>query len=281
MRKAEDQMKKLSVCVCAALAALSLAACAGGEETVVVQGSTSMERVVATLAEQYQKDTGVTVSVEGGGSSAGVEAVLSGTAQLGLCSRNLTDEEKAQGLEGVTLALDGIAVIVSGDNPVEDLTAEEIGAIFMGEISSWAQVGGAEGAIACVGREAGSGTREGFESVTGTAGRCVLAQELTSSGAVVEAVRGNPQAIGYTALSAAEGQEGVKILTVGGVSCTEETILDGSYPLQRPFLLVKRQGEALSQAAQGFLDWAVSQEAADLIRRAGAVPVSGSEGEDA
>jgi phosphate transport system substrate-binding protein len=238
-----------------------------------------MERVVGTLAEQYQNDhSGVTVSVEGGGSGAGVEAALRGTAQIGLCSRNLTDDEQAQGLTATVLALDGIAVIVSEDNPVDDLTAEEIGAVFTGEISSWAQVGGENAPIACVGREAGSGTREGFESVTGTAGRCVLAQELTAAGAVVEAVRGNPNAIGYTALSAAEGQEGVKILTVDGVPCTEEGILDGSYPLQRPFLLVTRRDEALSDITQDFLDWAVSSDAADLIRRAGAVPVSSGEG---
>jgi phosphate transport system substrate-binding protein len=238
-----------------------------------------MEQVMGILAEQYQNDhSDTTVSVEGGGSSAGVEAVLSGTAHIGLCSRNLTDDEQDRDLAATVLALDGIAVIVSRDNPVDDLTAEEIGAIFAGEISSWAQVGGNDAAIACIGREAGSGTRDGFESVTGTAGRCVLAQELTAAGAVVEAVRGNVQAIGYTALSAAEGQEGVKVLTVNGVSCTEETILDGSYPLQRPFLLVTGREETLSQAARDFLNWAVSQEAADLIRRAGAVPASGLEG---
>jgi phosphate transport system substrate-binding protein len=273
-------MKKLSVCVCAALAALSLTACGAGRgETVVALGSTSMEQVMGTLAEQYQRDhSGVTVSVEGGGSGAGVEAAVGGTAHIGLCSRNLTGEEEAMGLNAATLALDGIAVIVSQDNPVDDLTVEQIGAIFTGEISNWAQVGGADAAIACVGREAGSGTREGFETVTGTQGRCVLAQELTAAGAVVEAVRGNAQAIGYTSLSAAEGQNGIKMLTVGGAACTEETILDGSYALQRPFLLVTRRDEALSEAAQDFLDWATSAQAADLIRRAGAVPASALEG---
>jgi phosphate transport system substrate-binding protein len=252
-----------------------LAGCGGGAaNTVTALGSTSMEKVVGILAEQYQLDhSEITVSVEGGGSSAGVERVANGTADIGLASRALKETE-ADGLTGTVLALDGIAVIVSADNPVSDLTAEEIGRIFDGTITNWAQVGGVDGEIACIGREAGSGTREGFESITGTSDRCVLVQELTSTGAVVEAVRGNGQAIGYTSLSAAEGQAGVKLLTVGGVACSEETVLDGSYAIQRPFLLVTRTEEPLSEAAQGFFDWATSEAASDLIRQAGAVPVA-------
>lgn len=172
------------------------------------------------------------------------------------------------------MALDGIAVIVNADSKVEDLTVEQIAQVFTGEIADWSELGGDAGAIACIGREGGSGTRDGFESITGTEGACVLSQELTSTGAVIEAVKNNPQAIGYASLSAVEGKEGIKAITVGGVPCTEETVLDGSYQIQRPFVMVTRESEALNPAAQAFFDWAVSADAADLIRQAGAVPLA-------
>ncbi|MGM9605910.1 MAG: phosphate ABC transporter substrate-binding protein [Oscillospiraceae bacterium] len=242
--------------------------------TVITLGSTSMEKVMNTLAEQFNLDNkGVTVSVEGGGSGAGVEAASNGTADIGLASRALKDTEKANGLQETILALDGIAIIVNAENPVADLTVEQIAKIFTGEIKNWSELGGADLEIACMGREAGSGTRDGFESITGTTDACVLQQELTSTGAVIEAVRGNAQAIGYASLSSAEGQDGIKLLTVGGTVCSEETVLNGSYEIQRPFVLVTKEGAALSDAAQAFFDWATSAAAADLIRGAGAVPV--------
>ena len=172
------------------------------------------------------------------------------------------------------MALDGIAVIVNAGSKVEDLTVEQIAQVFTGEIADWSELGGDAGTIACVGREGGSGTRDGFESITGTEDACVLSQELTSTGAVIEAVKNNPQAIGYASLSAVEGKEGIKAITVGGVPCTEETVLDGSYQIQRPFVMVTRESEALSPAAQAFFDWAVSADASDLIRQAGAVPLA-------
>lgn len=279
-------MKKIFALALALVMALALTACGNGENgggnasgqlsgTVTTLGSTSMEKVMGTLAEQFNSDhSGVTVSVEGGGSGAGVEAALNGTADIGLASRALKDEEKANGLTETVLALDGIAVIVNADNPVTDLTVEQIAKIFTGEIKNWSELGGADLEIACIGRESGSGTRDGFESITGTSEKCVLSQELTSTGAVIEAVRGNAQAIGYASLSSAEGQDGVKLLTVGGVMCSEATVLDGSYAIQRPFVLVTREGAELTAAAQAFFDWAVSQDAADLIRSAGAVPVA-------
>lgn len=243
--------------------------------TVVTLGSTSMEKVMGTLAEQFGIDnSGVTVSVEGGGSGAGVEAANNGTADIGLASRGLKDEEKANGLTETILALDGIAVIVNGDNAVSDLTVEQIAAIFTGEITNWSEVGGADLEIACMGRESGSGTRDGFESITDTEDACVLSQELTSTGAVIEAVRGNAQAIGYASLSSVEGQDGIKAITVDGVACSEATVLDGTYAIQRPFVLATKDGVALSAAAQAFFDWATSSAAADLIRQAGAVPVA-------
>lgn len=262
----------------AALLAGLFCGCAGSaaaaDKQAALLGSTSMERVVGILAEQFSLDHPDTaVSVEGGGSGAGAAAVASGLADIGMSSRGLTESE-LETLDGTLLALDGVAVAVHEDNPVDGLTLEQLAALFTGELTDWAQVGGAPGPVACVGREAGSGTREGFESVTGTAGRCVLAQELTSSGAVVEAVRGNPQAIGYASLSAVEGQAGVRIVAIDGTVCSEQAILDGSYPLQRPFLLVTRRDAALSPTARAFFDWALSPDAAELIRRAGAVPLT-------
>ena len=191
-----------------------------------------------------------------------------------LSSRALKEEETSSGLKGTTIALDGIAVIVNADSQVADLTVDQIAKIFTGEITNWSEVGGADGEIACIGREANSGTRDGFESITGTEDTCKLSQELTSTGAVIEAVKNSPNAIGYASLSAVEGKEGIKAITVGGVPCTEETVLDGSYQIQRPFVMVTRESEALNPAAQAFFDWAVSADAADLIRQAGAVPLA-------
>ena len=243
--------------------------------SVTTLGSTSMDSVMNTLAEQFGLDNpGVTVSVEGGGSSAGVEAASNGTADIGLASRALKDEEKEQGLVETVLALDGIAIIVNADNGVADLTVEQIASIFTGEVTNWSELGGSDLEIACYGREAGSGTRDGFESITGTEDTCVLDQELTSTGAVIEAVRSNPNAIGYASLSAVEGQEGIKAITVGGVECSEATVLDGTYQIQRPFVLVTKEGVDLTPAAQAFFEWATSSAAADLIRSAGAVPVA-------
>ena len=172
------------------------------------------------------------------------------------------------------MALDGIAVIVNADSKVEDLTVEQIAKIFTGEITDWSEVGGDAGTISCIGREAGSGTRDGFESITGTKDACKLDQELTSTGGVIEAVAGNPNAIGYASLSAVEGKNTVKVVTVGGAACTEATVLDGSYAIQRPFVLVTKTGETLPPAAQAFFDYATSSAASQLIKAAGAVPVA-------
>lgn len=256
--------------------AAGLAACGGGRENrVTALGSSSMDQVMGTLAEQYALDhPEAVVSVEGGGSAAGVEAVANGVADIGLCSRALKGAERERGLTETVLALDGIAVIVSADNPVNGLTLKELAALYTGEITSWAQLGGPDVPVACVGREAGSGTRDGFEEATGTQGRCVLAQELTSTGAVLEAVGGNVSggAVGYASLSAVEGRAGVKPIPIDGVDCTEGAVLDGSYPVRRPFVLVTQR--EMAPAARAFFDWAVSPAAADTIRAAGAIPAA-------
>ena len=243
--------------------------------SVSTNGSTSMEKVIGTLSEQFMADnSGVTVTYDPTGSGAGIEAASNGSADIGLASRALKDEEKAGGLTETIVALDGIAVIVNADSKVEDLTVEQIAKIFTGEITDWSEVGGDAGTISCIGREAGSGTRDGFESITGTKDACKLDQELTSTGSVIEAVAGNPNAIGYASLSAVEDKNTVKAVTVGGVACTEETVLDGSYAIQRPFVLVTKTGETLSPAAQAFFDYATSSAASQLIKAAGAVPVA-------
>ena len=243
--------------------------------SVSTNGSTSMEKVIGILSEQFMADnSGVSVTYDPTGSGAGIEAASNGSADIGLSSRALKDEEIAGGLTGTTVALDGIAVIVNAGSKVEDLSVEQIAQIFTGEITDWSEVGGDAGTISCIGREAGSGTRDGFETITDTKDACKLDQELTSTGGVIEAVAGNPNAIGYASLSAVEGKDTVKAVTVGGVACTEATVLDGSYAIQRPFVLVTKTGETLSDAAQAFFDYATSTAANDLIKAAGAVPVA-------
>ena len=225
--------------------------------SVSTNGSTSMDKVIGALKEQFTTDNpGVTVTYDPTGSGAGIEAVRNGSTDIGLASRALKDQEKSAGLQETTVALD------------------EIADIFTGKITDWSEVGGAPGAISCSGRESGSGTRDGFESITDTKDACKLDQELTSTGGVIEAVAGNPNAIGYASLSAVEGKSTVKALTVGGVACTEATVLDGSYEIQRPFVLVTKQGVTLSAAAQAFFDFATSSAASELIKNAGAVPAA-------
>lgn len=243
--------------------------------SVATNGSTSMSDVIGALSEQFMNDnSGVTVTYDATGSGTGIEAAKNGTCDIGLSSRALKDEETAAGLKGTTIALDGIAIIVNENSKVENLTVDQIAKIFTGEVTDWSEVGGDAGAIACIGREAGSGTRDGFESITETEDKCKLSQELTSTGAVIEAVKGNAGAIGYASLSAVANAEGVKAITVEGVACTEETVKDGSYKIQRPFVLVTKEGTELSEAAQAFFDFATSADAADLITKAGAVPTA-------
>lgn len=241
--------------------------------SVSTNGSTSMEKVIGSLSEQFMTENkDVKVTYDATGSGTGIESVSNGSCDIGLASRALKDTET--GLTATTVALDGIAIVVNANCGVDDLTVEQIASIFKGEITNWKEVGGADLEIACIGREAGSGTRDGFESIAKTEDACKLSQELTSTGAVIEAVKNSENAIGYASLSAAEGQDGIKLLTVGGVTCSEETVKDGSYEIQRPFNLVTKDGEALSPAAQAFFDYATSADAAELIRAAGAVPVA-------
>lgn len=295
-------MKKITrrsfITVCgAAAAAMALTACGGAASSTVASsaaestsssaaaetaagtlsgnvatgGSTSMKNVIAALTEGFAEvEPGVTVSYDPTGSGAGITGAADKTLDIGLSSRALKADET--GVTGTIVALDGIAIIVNKDSKVEDLTVDQLKQMFTGEITNWSEVGGDDGEIVLVGREAGSGTRDGFESIVDVKDSCKYAQELTATGAVISAVEANPLAIGYASLSAIG--DTVKAVTVGGVECSEETVKDGSYEVQRPFVFVTNDSVTLSAQAQAFFDFAASTDAADLIRTAGAVPVN-------
>lgn len=268
-------MKKMMRLI--AVAALALAMLAGCSKqvsgTVSTDGSTSMEKVIGALGEAFEQDnTGATFTYNPTGSGSGITAVAEGRCDIGLSSRSLKDEEKAKGLTETSLALDGIAVIVNPDNPVSDLDLDTIAKIYTGEITNWQEVGGEDAAIVPIGREAGSGTRDGFESITGTVDICQYRQELTSTGDVIAVVAGNPGAIGYASLASVK--DTVKALSVGGTAPTEESVKNGSYVLQRPFVLVTKTDTTLSATAQAFFDFVTSSKANDIITAAGAVPVN-------
>lgn len=259
-----------SASTAASSAASSAAAALSGN--VAAGGSTSMKNVIAALTEGFAEvEPGVTVSYDPTGSGAGITGAADKTLDIGLSSRALKDDEKAD-VDGTTIALDGIAIIVNNASKVEDLTVDQLKQMFTGEITNWSEVGGDDGEIVLIGREAGSGTRDGFESIVDVKDSCKYAQELTATGAVISAVEANPLAIGYASLSAVG--DTVKMVTVGGVECSEDTVKDGSYEVQRPFVFVTNKSVTLSEQAQAFFDFATSADAADLIRTAGAVPVN-------
>ena len=241
--------------------------------TVNTNGSTSMEDVMGSLKEAFEAENpDVTIQYTGSGSGAGITGAQEGTCDIGQASRDLKEDET--GVHQITVAKDGIAIIVNPENPVSDLTIEQIAALATGEIANWADVDGNDAEVVFMGREAGSGTRDGFESITGTEDTCVYQNEYTSTGEVVAGVAANPNAIGYASLSAVEGDTTVKVLTVGGVAPSEATVLDGTYEIQRNFNFIISDSTELSPAAQAFVDWATSTAASDLIAGAGAVPVA-------
>ncbi len=273
-------MKKMIAFVAvAALSAGILAGCgasgtSGGSDTQTVStdGSTSMEKVIGFLSEAYMEEhEDIKVTYNPTGSSSGIQAVSEGRCDIGLASRDLKAEEQEEGLTAAVIAIDGIGIIVNPDNPITDLSVEQVSKIYTGEISSWKEVGGEDVPIVCIGREAASGTRDGFEEVTGTKDQCSYSQELTSTGDVVQTVAGNPNAIGYA--SVASVNDSVKAVSIEGIEPTTDAIQNGQYKIQRDFLLVTKKDTPLSQAAQDFFDFASSEQADDLITEAGAVPV--------
>ena len=276
--------KKLAALImCALLACTAMTACQNSGDsgtdsqgsskisgTVSTDGSTSMEKVIGALGESFKaQNAGVTFTYNPTGSGSGITAVSEGRCDIGLSSRALKDNEKASGLKETILAYDGIAIIVNPQSKVEDLTVEQIKKIYTGEITNWSEVGGADGEIVLIGREAGSGTRDGFESITDTKDKCKYRQELTSTGDVITTVAQNPNAIGYASLASVK--DTVKALKVGGVTPTEDTVKDGSYVVQRPFVLVTKEGTPLSETAQKFFNYATSSSASEIISKAGAV----------
>ena len=275
-------MKKIITVLCAVVMALSLFAGCGQKAndngtttggTVSTDGSTSMEKVIGALGESFMEaNSGTTFTYNPTGSGSGIQAVSEGRCDIGLSSRALKDDEKASGLKETIVALDGIAIIVNPQNPVKDLSLEQIARIYTGEITNWKDVGGDDAEIVLIGREAGSGTRDGFESITKTKDACQYRQELTSTGDVITTVSQNPNAIGYASLASIK--DSVKALTVNGVAPTEATVKDGTYLVQRPFVLVTKEGAALSETAQKFFDFATSADAASIISATGAVPVA-------
>ena len=243
-----------------------------GSASVSTDGSTSMEKVIGILGESFQNDTGITFTYNPTGSGSGIKAVSEGRCDIGLSSRNLKDEEKASGLTETVLAYDGIAIIVNLDNPIQNLSLTDIAGIYTGKITNWSQVGGKDGEIVVIGREAGSGTRDGFESITETEDTCKYRQELTSTGDVITTVAQNPNAIGYA--SAASVKNSVKALMVDEVAVNDENIKNGSYTVQRSFVLVTKKDRELSDAAKKFFDYATSQTSNALIYKAGVVPAT-------
>lgn len=266
MKKIIRLLTALTLLVC------TLAGCSANKQAVATDGSTSMNKVIGALGEAFEMETGITVTYNATGSGAGIQAVQEGRCDIGLSSRDLKDEEKAKGLEGTVLAYDGIAIIVNPNNPISDLDVKTIAEIYTGEIKNWKEVGGNDAEIVLIGREAGSGTRDGFESITDTEDKCKYRQELTSTGDVITTVASNPQAIGYA--SVASVKDTVKLLAVDGVMPGEDTIQNGSYVVQRPFVLVTRTDTALSESAQMFFDHITSEQANDIIRFAGVVPAN-------
>ena len=269
-------MKKIICIALAAVMALSLAACGGNNGLsgkVATDGSTSMEKVIGALKETFEaENAGVEVTYNPTGSGSGIKAVQEGRCDIGLSSRALKAEEEEQGLVGTVLAYDGIAVIVNPENTVEDLTVEQIAAIYKGEITNWSEVGGIDAEIVLIGREAGSGTRGGFEEIVGVEDLCQYRQELTSTGDVITAVSQNPGAIGYASLASVK--DTVKAIKVGGVAPSEETVKDETYAIQRPFVLVTKEGTALTETAQAFFDFITSEAAREVITAAGVVPAN-------
>ena len=263
----------ITIMLVAAMAVSSLVGCGNkATGTVTTDGSTSMEKVIGSLGEAFQNETGNTFTYNPTGSGSGIQAVQEDRCDIGLSSRDLKEEEKSAGLDETILAYDGIAIIVNPENPVSDLDVETIAKIYTGEISNWSEVGGNDAEIVLIGREAGSGTRDGFESITETEDVCKYRQELTSTGDVITTVSQNPDAIGYA--SVASVKESVKAVSVNGVVANEETIKDGSYIVQRPFVLVTKVDKELSEAAQTFFDYVTSTEANEIILSAGVVPAN-------
>ena len=277
---------KIMVAITATLLFMSfMAGCSGGDTqnekntqattqtqaTVSTDGSTSMEKVIGYLSEAYMEENkNVKVTYNPTGSGAGIQAVNEGRWDIGLSSRELKDDE-AKTLKATVIAIDGIAVVVNPSNSVSDLSIDEISKIYTGEIDIWKDIGGNDGAIVVIGREASSGTRDGFEAITKTEDKCKYTQELTSTGDVIQMVASNPNAIGYASLASVK--DSVKVVKVDGITPSKETVQDGTYKIQRNFIMVTKKDEKLGEEAQKFFEYVTNGNLDELIEKAGAIPV--------
>ena len=239
--------------------------------SISMVGSTSMEKFANALSEVFmEKYPNVTVQAEFVGSGAGIEAVTSGSADIGNSSRNLTDEEKANGIAENIVAIDGIAVVVDPANTVADLTKQQLTDIYSGTVTNWSEVGGSDSPIVVVGREAGSGTRSAFEEILGLEDACAYSSELDSTGAVMARVASTPGAIGYVSLDVLD--DTVKALNLEGTEPTAENIKAGSYFLSRPFVMATN-GEISEQneLVQALFDFVYSDEGDAVIETVGLI----------
>ncbi len=289
--------KRLLACLAAGAMMLSFAACSQGGDSesqsssdagtsssstagdasgiVKTGGSTSVEKVMNALIYKYQEENqNVTINYEMNGSGDGIQGVIDGKYEIGHSSRDLKDEEKSEGLEGTAYAIDGIAVVVNSENGVTDLTQDQIKKIYAGEITNWSEVGGADAPITVVVREAGSGTRSAFGEIVGIEDEELVstATECKDTGAVQTTVSQNANAIGYMSFSDLD-ESMVKAVNYEGVAISTDTLKDGSYKLQRSFLLVTKSGAELSEAAQNFIDFILSDEGQQIVTDTNLIPV--------
>lgn len=239
---------------------------------LTLNGSTSMAKVCQALGEGFmEKYPQVTVEKGGTGSGDAVKAVENGTALVGDLSRNLKDTENPSNFEVVQIAIDGIAIAVNPSNAVKELTSEQVAKIYTGEITNWKDVGGADQKITVIGREATSGTRDGFESIFDVKEKTKLAAELSSTGEVVSKVGSDPAAIGYVSLDSVNTS--VKALKIDGIEATEATVADGTYKVQRPFIEIYKKGSD-DELVKAWFEFIKSDEGKQIIKDAGLVTVA-------
>lgn len=242
----------------------------GSSDVITMSGSTSMEKLCNTLKEEYMNETGVEIDVQFTGSGSGIQAVSEGTVDIGNSSRALKDEEKAQGLVENIVALDGIGIVVDKANTVTDITKDDLAKVYKGEIKNWSELGGSDSPIVVIGREAGSGTRGAFEEILDVEDACVYAQEINSTGAVMAKVASTPGAIGYVSLDVID--DTVSTLKVEGVEATAENIKNGTYAIQRPFVMATK-GEISEQSStvQDFFNYIEGEKGQEIITKIGLV----------
>ncbi|MBQ4524404.1 MAG: phosphate ABC transporter substrate-binding protein [Lachnospiraceae bacterium] len=239
--------------------------------TVTMAGSTSMEKLANALAEGFmEKNDGVTVTAEFTGSSAGIESLTTGSVDIGNASRALNEAEVSGGAVENIVAIDGIAVITHGDNPIKEISSEDLKKIYTGEITNWNELGGNDEAIVVIGREASSGTRGAFEELLEMEDQCNYANELDSTGAVLAQVTSTEGAIGYVSLDVVD--DNVIALSIDGVEATEENIIAGKYMLSRPFVMAT-MGEISEQneTVQAFFEYIESEEGQEIIKKVGLI----------